>query len=79
MLFAQIKSNGDLVVRATEEIEEYALKQWEKAHKTGDVKLIIETGNVLNLTEVIQSLGQDIGEFQKWYQEQKNKALVKEK
>ena len=78
MLFAAIKSDGALIVRATEQIEEYALKQWERQHKYGKAKLVIQTDQVFDLTGLVRALGKDIVEFVKWHSEQQNKAPLPE-
>lgn len=78
MLFAHLKADGTLVVRASEPIEEYALENWEKAHKTGKAKLVIELGKARSLEDLIKMVGSNIADFQKWYSEQGSKAVIPE-
>lgn len=66
MLWATLGMDGALKIRADEPIEAYALKQWEKQRAAGKASLIIETGSVYSAQDLMDSLGKDIVEFQKW-------------
>ncbi len=77
-LFTCIKMDGTLVIRATEEIEDYALQQWKKQHDSGKAKLVIETGKAYSLNDIIQKLGKNVAEFQSWWIQQDRKAVVPE-
>ncbi len=78
MLFSDLKSDGTLIVRATEQIEEYALRQWEIQHKSGKAKLVIETGQIFDIAGFVKILGKDVIEFSKWHSEQQAKAPMPE-
>jgi hypothetical protein len=76
MLFADIDSKGILKVRATEPIEAYALQQWEIQRDAGADNLVIETDKAYDVAGLAIVLGSTIVEFQKWYRDQKGKAVI---
>ena len=72
MLYADIKEDGKLIIRATEPLEIYALRSWEKFHKAGKAKLVIETGELVTFDSILTFLKTNAVEFKKWQLLQKN-------
>lgn len=76
MLWTKIDEDGNLTIQANEPIEAFALRQWEKARKTGHAKLIIETGTLFSLEKLLESMGKDLVEFKRYSAERKRSVLL---
>lgn len=76
MLWASLDQDGNLHVEATEPIEAYALKQWDKQRAAGKAKLIVKTGQVLSLEALARIVKKDLVQFNQWKKEREKMTLV---
>ena len=80
MLWTKLDQDGDLTIQADVPIEAFALIQWEKQHKAGKAKLIIETGQPFDMDKIVKNfkdaLGGDFVEFQKWMANRESGVVI---
>ena len=66
MLWAKLDEEGVMTIEASEPMEAFALRQWERLRKAGMASLVIRTGTLFNMDELLLIVGKDMQEWQEW-------------